>query len=71
MDLSAYFVRVGYEGSAEANRQTLAALLRLHIQAIPFENLDVLLGRRIDFAPAAVFEKLATQKRGGKCRREL
>jgi N-hydroxyarylamine O-acetyltransferase len=67
MDLSAYFVRVGYEGSAEVNRQTLAALLRLHIQAIPFENLDVLLGRRIDIAPGAVFEKLVTQKRGGYC----
>jgi N-hydroxyarylamine O-acetyltransferase len=67
MDLSAYFGRVGYAGSAAATLETLGSLLRGHIQAIPFENLDVLLGRRIDISPAAVFDKLVTRGRGGYC----
>jgi N-hydroxyarylamine O-acetyltransferase len=35
--------------------------------AIPFENLDVLLGRPIDLAPAAVEHKLLSLRRGGYC----
>ena len=35
--------------------------------AVPFENLDVLLGRRISLKPDAIFRKLVTDRRGGYC----
>jgi N-hydroxyarylamine O-acetyltransferase len=37
------------------------------VKAIPFENLDVLLGLPIDLAPAALEQKLIHGRRGGYC----
>jgi N-hydroxyarylamine O-acetyltransferase len=67
MDLDGYFTRVGYAGPKTASIETLRALHHLHIQAIPFENLDVLLGRRIEMTDEAVASKLVQQRRGGYC----
>ena len=67
LDLDAYFARIGYTGSREP---TLAALRKLqlrHMMAVPFENLDVLLGRRISIEPAALEQKLVRERRGGYC----
>lgn len=67
MDLDPYFARISYEGPKTATLETLRALHSLHIRAIPFENLDVLLGRRIEMTDKAVFEKLVSATRGGYC----
>ena len=67
MDLDPYFARVGYTGARTASLETLRALHNLHIRAIPFENLDVLLGRRVDMSDEAVFRKLVLDQRGGYC----
>ena len=48
LDLDAYLARVGYTGPRKPTRETLAALHLAHAQSIPFENLDVLLGRGIE-----------------------
>ena len=45
----------------------LEALQRAHRLAIPFENLDVMLGRPIAIDSGAVFAKLVTARRGGYC----
>jgi len=42
-------------------------MLRAHMAAIPFENLDVLLGRGIRIDLDSVVAKLVTAKRGGYC----
>jgi hypothetical protein len=68
MKLSAYFDRIGYAGPARTDIATLTALHRAHTEAIPFENLDVQLGRRIEITPEAIFDKLVTRRRGGWCR---
>jgi N-hydroxyarylamine O-acetyltransferase len=66
-ELSAYFTRIGYAGSREPTLATLNEIILAHVQSIPFENLDVLLGRPIDLAPAAIEHKLVHQRRGGYC----
>jgi N-hydroxyarylamine O-acetyltransferase len=66
-DLDAYFARTGYTGSREPTLATLHAVTFHHATAIPFENLDVLLGRGISLAPEAIFRKLVTGRRGGYC----
>jgi len=38
-----------------------------HVRSIPFENLDVLLGRPISLAPEDIARKLITERRGGYC----
>ena len=67
IDLDAYFARIGYDGPREPTLPVLQALHRLHPRAIPFENLDVLLGRRVRLDLASVQAKLVAGRRGGYC----
>jgi N-hydroxyarylamine O-acetyltransferase len=66
-DLRAYLDRVGWSGPLDATLPTLTGLMRAHMRAIPFENLDVLLGRGIRVDLHGVFAKLVTARRGGYC----
>src|SRR5699024_12704843 len=67
VDLDAYCFRIGYDGPRTPTLTTLRALHERHVATIPFENIDVLLNRGIDIAPAAVDDKLITAGRGGYC----
>jgi N-hydroxyarylamine O-acetyltransferase len=67
LDLDAYFARVGFTGPRRPTIDVLHEITAAHAQAIPFENLDVLLGRPIDLEIGAVFRKLVHQRRGGYC----
>lgn len=65
--LDAYFDRIGYGGPAAPTLDTLNAVVYAHASSIPFENLDVLLGRPIDIGAEAIVGKLVTLRRGGYC----
>lgn len=67
IDLDAYFARIGYGGDARPDLVTLNAVMAAHAQSVPFENLDVLLGRGISLSPEAVQQKLVHERRGGYC----
>lgn len=67
MDLGGYLERIGFDGRPIADRATLEALHRLHLRAIPYENLDVLLGRPITTDPRAAYDKIVRHRRGGWC----
>ena len=67
IDLDRYFARIGHRGSRAPTLATLNEIVRAHVEAIPFENLDVLLGRRIDLDLAAIERKLIHDRRGGYC----
>src|ERR1019366_4150744 len=47
LNLPAYLERIGYSGSTEPSAVTLRALHRAHMFAVPFENLDIHIGRPI------------------------
>ena len=47
--------------------ETLRAIVLAHIQRIPFENLDVLLGRPIRLDEPSILQKLVHDRRGGYC----
>lgn len=66
LDLDAYLERIGAP-AGEPTGETLARLHRAHIAAIPFENLDLVLGRRIEVGIRAVQDKLVQRRRGGYC----
>lgn len=66
-ELSAYFARIGIAGSRGPTLAHLNEIILAHVQNIPFENLDVLLGRPIDLAPEAIEHKLVHLRRGGYC----
>ncbi len=44
IDIQAYFERIGYEGTPMPTVDTLRTLHEKHTPAIPFENLNPLLG---------------------------
>lgn len=66
-NLDGYFSRIGYTGPRNATLDTLRALQLRHVCAIPFENLDVLLGRTIALDLPAIERKLVQDRRGGYC----
>lgn len=66
-EVDAYLARIGFSGSRAPTRATLAALHRRHMQAVPFENLDIPLGRRITLVPDALWSKIILNRRGGFC----
>lgn len=67
VDLDAYFERVGWRGATPPTLATLTGLLRAHMRAIPFENLDVLLARPVRLDLPALQRKLVRARRGGYC----
>ena len=67
LDLDAYFKRIGYEGPREANLKTLRALHLKHPAAIPFENLNPILGHPVPIDLPSIEAKLVHSKRGGYC----
>ena len=67
VDLDEYFRRVGWKGPVTPTYGTLAGILHAHVTRIPFENLDVLLGRPVRLDVASVHDKLVRRGRGGYC----
>lgn len=65
--VDAYFKRIGFSGPREPSFQTLAAIVARHVVAIPFENLDVLLGRPPRLDVPSLEAKLVHARRGGYC----
>ncbi|AZO26720.1 N-hydroxyarylamine O-acetyltransferase [Mesorhizobium shonense] len=66
-DIDAYFARIGYRGPMDASLATLKALHRQHPQAIPFENIDALMGVSVGLDPASLQDKILKRGRGGYC----
>jgi N-hydroxyarylamine O-acetyltransferase len=67
LDLEAYLERIGFVGEPRMDVETLRALATAHIAAIPFENLDPLLGNAVSLDLAAIENKLVANHRGGYC----
>ncbi|MDN4986448.1 arylamine N-acetyltransferase [Bradyrhizobium arachidis] len=65
--LSNYLARIGHGGPVRPDLATLTALHAAHVNAIPFEGLDPLLGRQVRLDLASVQAKLVDSRRGGYC----
>jgi N-hydroxyarylamine O-acetyltransferase len=66
-DLNAYLARIGYDGPRTATLETLHAVHRLHPAAIPFENLNPLLGLPVLLDAESLQDKMVHSGRGGYC----
>jgi N-hydroxyarylamine O-acetyltransferase len=67
VDLDAYLARIGHDGPVEPTVACLRALHLAHVSSIPFENLDILLGRPIRLDLDSLQDKLVRGGRGGYC----
>jgi N-hydroxyarylamine O-acetyltransferase len=66
-DLDAYLERIQWDAPPRCDLGSLTGLMRAHMTHIPFENLDVLLGRPVRLDLASVQNKLVGAHRGGYC----
>ena len=66
-NLDAYLARIGYAGPRTATIETLEALHACHPAAIPFENLNPLLGWPVALDVDSLQAKLVAGGRGGWC----
>ena len=67
MNISAYLERIAYTGPVEPSAHLLRGLHRTHMLAVPFENLDIGLGRKIVCDEDSILRKIVEQRRGGFC----
>ena len=67
MDVQAYLRRIDYQGSLSPGIDLLRSLHRAHLFTVPFENLDIHLGREIVCDESRILRKIVNEKRGGFC----
>ncbi len=68
MDMrDAYLKRIGFDGPEPPSLEFLQRLQRAHVQAIPYENLDVLSGRPVSLDQGDLYRKIVVGGRGGYC----
>ena len=67
MSTRAYLKRIGYHGRIQPGPDVLRKLQRKHLLSIPFENLDIHLGRPIVLTENAFYDKIVKHHRGGFC----
>ncbi|OAI12109.1 N-hydroxyarylamine O-acetyltransferase [Methylomonas koyamae] len=65
-DFNAYLNRIGI-ARPEPTLAGLSALQQAQLSAIPFENINPLLGLLPDLEPAALMDKIVASRRGGYC----
>jgi N-hydroxyarylamine O-acetyltransferase len=67
LPVAAYLERITYLGPTEPSPETLRAIHRAHMFAVPFENLDISLGRTIICDESRFIDKIVNRRRGGFC----
>ncbi|MCF8609456.1 arylamine N-acetyltransferase [Gordonia sp. HY285] len=67
VNLPAYLARVGFQGDPTPSLATLVALHRGHTTSIPFENLEIMVGRDVPLDSESLQHKLVDSMRGGYC----
>jgi arylamine N-acetyltransferase len=65
-EITQYLNRIKLD-DATTNLEDLTKLQENHLENIPFENLDVVVGRKIALGYQHLFNKIITKKRGGYC----
>ena len=67
IDVDRYLKRIGYIGPTEPSLSTLRDLQRAFLLKVPFENLDIHLGRQINLSSESIYDKIVSRRRGGFC----
>jgi N-hydroxyarylamine O-acetyltransferase len=67
LNVPAYLERIRYAGPTSPTPETLQAIHRAHMFTVPFENLDIYLGRTIVCDEARFSRKIVSERRGGFC----
>lgn len=67
MQLETYLQRIAYQGTQEPTLRVLNALQEAHLNAIPYENLNIHLRRKLPLGLSQAYQKIVLEQRGGWC----
>ncbi|OYD07386.1 arylamine N-acetyltransferase family protein [Paludifilum halophilum] len=67
MDIQRYLDRIGFSQVDKADFPTLQRLQQQHLMTVPFENLDIHLGKPIILDADTIYRKIVLDRRGGFC----
>src|SRR5216684_8652363 len=67
LNVPAYLRRINYAGPTAPTPETLREIHRAHLLSVPFENLDIHLGRTIVCDGDGFLHKIVNERRGGFC----
>lgn len=67
MDIQSYLSRMGLSEPPEPTLKGLERLMKAHLYAVPFENIDVVAGHYIDLDTEKFYQKIVQRNRGGFC----
>ncbi|XP_032360117.1 arylamine N-acetyltransferase, pineal gland isozyme NAT-10, partial [Etheostoma spectabile] len=62
-----YLSRIGFAGPAEPSLEVLRSLHTCHLLSVPFENLTVHSGGRVQLDLPLLYDKIVNHRRGGFC----
>jgi N-hydroxyarylamine O-acetyltransferase len=67
LNVGPYLARIGFTGPTDPSAETLRLLHVAHLLTVPFENLDISLGRKIVCDEEHFIDKIIRLRRGGFC----
>jgi N-hydroxyarylamine O-acetyltransferase len=67
MSVAAYLQRIGLTAAEPPDLPFLGRLMEAHLGTVPFENLDIVAGRRIELEDDHLWDKVVVRRRGGYC----
>lgn len=67
MNVRAYLSRIGHAGPVEPSLEVLRSLHTRHLMSVPFENLTIHSGGRVQLDLPLLYDKIVSQRRGGFC----
>ncbi len=67
IDIDRILDRINYRGNRTPSLEILTALQLAFVYNVPFENLDIHLGRKIELSVENFYRKIVEEQRGGFC----
>lgn len=66
-EVRAYLKRIGFEGEAKNDFESLRRLQIQHLRSVPYENLDIMRDVPLSLEIKDIYEKIVVRHRGGYC----
>lgn len=65
--LEKYFARIGFTDKPDKTSRTLSKIQGLHLEHIPYENIDIVQGIPLSLDENDLYDKMVIRGRGGYC----
>ncbi len=67
MDVDGYLRRIGFRGAVAPTLECLTQIHRQQAFTVPYDTIDIMLGRTVDRDVARIYDRIVNRHRGGWC----